>query len=103
MNLTLHKCVVNVIPVTNPTQYTKLVKEIVKNEIRLLLGIPISRISHENSPYGLPVIRHAYIQACHTCICKCMHALPDLHAHAMHAYVDVDMQVDQYGINRASI
>ena len=26
MNFTIHKCTINIIPVTNPTQYTKLVK-----------------------------------------------------------------------------
>ena len=31
MKLTIHKCVVNVIPVTNPTQCTKLGKQIVKS------------------------------------------------------------------------
>ena len=47
---TIHKCVVNDIPVTNPTQYTKLAKSIVKTEIRPLLEIPISRNFRESSP-----------------------------------------------------
>ena len=54
IRLTIHKCTVNVIPVTNPTQYTKLAKSIVKTDIRLLLGISISRIFeriHPISPY----------------------------------------------------
>ena len=53
MKSTIHKCIVNVTPVTNPTPYTKLVKQMVKSQIRLLLGISISRIFRENSPYCL--------------------------------------------------
>ena len=37
-------CYIRYKSVTNPTQYTKLTKQIVKHEIRLLLGIRISRI-----------------------------------------------------------
>ena len=50
MKATIHNCTVNDILVTNPTQYTKLAKYIVKTEISLLLRILISRIFRENSP-----------------------------------------------------
>ena len=61
-NLTIHKCAVNVIPFTNPTQSTKLAKQIVKTEFRLFGGILISRIlaiMHRTSP----------LYANHTCPC----------------------------------
>ena len=44
MNFTIQKCVVNVIAVTNPTQYTKLGDYRVKSKNRLLLEVSISRI-----------------------------------------------------------
>ena len=44
MNFMFHKFVVNVTPVTNPDQYTKLGKQYVKSQSRLLLGSPISCI-----------------------------------------------------------
>ena len=44
MTSTVHKFVVNVKPVTNPTQYTKLGKYKVRSQIRQLLGMSISCI-----------------------------------------------------------
>ena len=61
MKSTIHKCTVNDIPVTNPTQYTKIATQNVKTEIRLVLGISISRIFRDNSPCGALAIIHSWV------------------------------------------
>ena len=63
MKSTIHKCTVNVIPVTNPTQYTKLAKSIVKTEIRLLLGIPVSRIFALFPIAYSPVVAYMHVRS----------------------------------------
>ena len=39
MKSAIHKCVVSFTPVTNPTQYTKLGKQMIRSKIRLLLEL----------------------------------------------------------------
>ena len=63
MKSIIHKWVVNVIPVTGPTQYTKLGKEIVKTEIRLLSGIPNNSIPSVAIPPPGPTDVSPHLQA----------------------------------------